>query len=111
MGQICVSLTVASAVRVKNDGRLKVKAVQLQMMLRLATRSSLRSAPSSILRPVNRRWLAATSTGTGGSDGINLPPYPYSYAEGPASLIGARLNSERAVDEVDVVIVGGISMK
>ena len=29
------------------------------------------------------------------------------YAEGPASLIGAKLNPERAVDEVDVLIVGG----
>ncbi len=29
------------------------------------------------------------------------------YAEGPASVLGAKFNAERAVDEVDVVIVGG----
>lgn len=29
------------------------------------------------------------------------------YAEGPSSVLGAKFNSERVVDEVDVVIVGG----
>jgi hypothetical protein len=30
-----------------------------------------------------------------------------SYAEGPSSLLGAKVSQERAIDEVDVAIVGG----
>lgn len=29
------------------------------------------------------------------------------YAEGPSSIIGTKLNPERPIDEVDVVVVGG----
>lgn len=38
-----------------------------------------------------------------------LAEYPYNYAEGPASVIGNKLSSERPVDEVDVLIVGGMN--